>query len=127
MIRVTINTFGYDQGAPAEASDIHLDIRRHVLDTHQIPVSETRTGLDPNIATAVLAAAGVAGIVDNTAMLAIGILQDVADARSRLVKISVGDTRGVHWSVGIAEEIANVLRMNGVPTEVFHREITHQD
>lgn len=123
MVRVTISTFGHDHGAPEEPSDITLDIRRHVLATHEIPNAELRTGLDPNIANTVLSAAGVARLVDNTALLAIGLLEDVADARARLVKIAVGDARGVHWSVGIAEEIARVLRQNDVETEVVHREI----
>ncbi|RPK32658.1 glmZ(sRNA)-inactivating NTPase [Streptomyces sp. ADI92-24] len=123
MVRVTINSFGYVHGAPEEPSDITLDIRRHVPGTHQIPDAEPRTGLDPEIANAVLAASGVARLVDNTALLAAGILDDVADARARLVKIAVGDARGVHWSVGIAEEIARVLRQNGVEAEVVHREI----
>ncbi|MEU5091128.1 RNase adapter RapZ [Streptomyces sp. NPDC021356] len=123
MVRVTINTFGYGHGTPEEPSDITLDIRRHVLATHQIPDAEQRTGLDPDIANTVLSAAGVARLVDNTALLAIGLLEDVADARARLVKIAVGDARGVHWSVGIAEEIARVLRQNHVETEVVHREI----
>ncbi|MFE9406890.1 hypothetical protein ACFYNY_34845 [Streptomyces sp. NPDC006530] len=124
MVRVTINTFGYDHGAPEEPSDITLDIRRHVfLATHQVPDAEQRTGLDPDIANTVLSAAGVARLVDNTALLAIGLLEDVADARARLVKIAVGDARGVHWSVGIAEGIARVLRQNDVETEVVHREI----
>ncbi|MGW1819799.1 RapZ C-terminal domain-containing protein [Streptomyces sp. NPDC002125] len=123
MVRVTINTFGHDHGTPEEPSDITLDIRRHVMATHQIPDGEQRTGLDPDIAHTVLSAAGVARLVDNTALLAIGLLEDVADARARLVKIAVGDARGVHWSVGIAEEIARALRQNDVETEVVHREI----
>ncbi|WP_331720902.1 hypothetical protein OG306_40680 (plasmid) [Streptomyces sp. NBC_01241] len=123
MVRVTISTFGYDHGTPEEPSDITLDIRRHVLATHQIPDAEQRTGLDPVIANTVLSAAGVARLVDNTALLAIGLLEDVADARARLVKIAVGDAGGVHWSVGVAEEIARVLRQNDVETEVVHREI----
>ncbi|WP_432140083.1 RapZ C-terminal domain-containing protein [Streptomyces sp. bgisy154] len=123
MVRVTINSFGYDHGAPEEPGDLTLDIRRHVLATHQIPDAEQRTGLDPDIANKVLSAAGVARLVDNTALFAIGLLEGVADARGRQVKIAVGDARGVHWSVGIAEEIARVLRQNGVETEVVHREI----
>ncbi|WP_371801495.1 hypothetical protein OHA38_43740 (plasmid) [Streptomyces sp. NBC_01732] len=123
MVRVTITSFGYVHGTPEEPADVTLDIRRHVLETHQIPDAEPRTGLDPDIASAVLAASGVARLVDNTALLAAGLLEDVADARARLVKIAVGDARGVHWSVGIAEEIARVLRQNGVEAEVGHREI----
>ncbi|MFE9613127.1 hypothetical protein [Streptomyces sp. NPDC006012] len=123
MVRVTITTFGYVDGRAPEPADITLDIRRHVLDTHQIPAAETRTGLDPVIADTVLSASGVARIVDNLALLAAGILDDVADARARLVKIAVGDHRGVHWAVAIGEDVARVLRMNGVDTEVIHREI----
>lgn len=123
MVRVTITSFGYVHGAPEAPSDITLDIRRHVLGTHQIPDAEPRTGLDPDIADAVRAAAGVTRLVRQTAMLAVAVLEDVADARGRLVKIAVGDARGVHWSVGVAEEIARVLRVNDVETEVVHREI----
>ncbi|MFE2529461.1 hypothetical protein ACFXEL_35140 [Streptomyces sp. NPDC059382] len=123
MVRVAINTFGYDHGTPEEPSDITLDIRRHVLASHPIPDAEQRTGLDPDIANTVLSAAGVARLVDNTARLAIGLLEDVADARARLVRIAVGDAGGVHWAVGIAEEIARVLRQNDVETEAVHREI----
>ncbi|MFB6670439.1 RapZ C-terminal domain-containing protein [Streptomyces parvus] len=127
MIGVAIDSFGHDHGTLKEPSDITLDIRRHVLATHQIPDAEQRTGLDPDIANAVLSAAGVARLVDNTALLAIGLLEDVADARARMVKIAVGDARGVHWAVSIAEEIARVLRHNHVETEVFHREIQIPD
>ncbi|MYS36344.1 UPF0042 nucleotide-binding protein [Streptomyces sp. KhCrAH-43] len=123
MVRVTIHTFGFDHGAPEEPSDFTLDIRRHIPATGQIPDGEQRTGLDLDIANTVLAAAGVARLVDNTALLAIGLLEDAADARARLVKIAMGDARGVHWSVAIAEEIARVLRQNDVETEVVHREI----
>lgn len=123
MVRVTINTFGYDRGSPAEPSDITLDIRRHILATHQIPDAEQRTGLDPDIANTVLSTAGVERLVGKTAMLAVALLEDVADARARLVKITVGDDRGVLWSVAIAEEIARVLRVNEIESEVVHREI----
>ncbi|MFE5866219.1 hypothetical protein ACFQ77_37560 [Streptomyces virginiae] len=123
MVRVTLNTFGYDHGTPEEPSDITLDIRRHVLATHQIPDAEQRTGLDPDITNTVLSTAGVERLVGKTAMLAVALLEDVADARARLVKIAVGDARGVLWSVAIAEEIARVLRVNGIETEVVHREI----
>ncbi|MFD4320529.1 hypothetical protein [Streptomyces sp. NPDC058548] len=122
MVRVTISTFGYDHGTPAEPSDITLDIRRHFV-ARPFLDTDPRTGLDPDIANTVLSATGVARLVDNTALLAIGLLEDVADARARLVKIAVGDARGVHWPVGIAEEIAQVLRQNGVETEVVHREL----
>ncbi|MFJ4342934.1 hypothetical protein [Streptomyces sp. NPDC088915] len=123
MVRVTITTFGFDHGTPDEPSDLTLDIRRHIPAAHQIPAAEPRTGLDPDIANTVLSAPGVARLVDNTALLAVGLLEDVADARARLVKIAVADARGVHWSVSIAEEAAQVLRQNGVETEVAHREI----
>ncbi|MFH8642010.1 RapZ C-terminal domain-containing protein [Streptomyces goshikiensis] len=123
MVRVTINTFGYDHGAPEESSDITLDIRRHVLATDQIPEAEQRTGLDPDIANTILSTAGVQRLVGKTAMLAVALLEDVADARARLVKIAVGDARGALWSVAIAEEIARVLRVNEIETEVVHREI----
>ncbi|MFE4264580.1 hypothetical protein [Streptomyces sp. NPDC056883] len=123
MVRVTINTFGYDRGSPAEPNDITLDIRRHILATDQIPDAEQRTGLDPDIANTVLSTAGVERLVGKTAMLAVALLEDVADARARLVKIAVGDARGVLWSVAIAEEIARVLRVNEIETEVVHREI----
>ncbi|MGA5643270.1 RapZ C-terminal domain-containing protein [Streptomyces cinereoruber] len=123
MVRVTIDTFGYDHGTPENPSDLTLDIRRHVPATPQIPDAEQRTGLDPEIANTVLSAAGVARLVDNAALLAIGLLEDVADARARLVKIAVGDARGVHGAVSIAEEIAQVLRQNDVEAEVVHREI----
>lgn len=86
-------------------------------------MTEIRTGQDPDIASAVLSAAGVARIVDNTAFLATGILEDVADARARLVKIAIGDARGVHWAVAVGEEIARVLHANDVESEVTHRDI----
>ncbi len=75
----------------------------------------------PDIANAVLSAAGVARLVDNTALLAIELLEDIPDARP--VKIAVGDATGVHWAVGIAEEIDQVLRQNGIETVTAHREI----
>lgn len=128
MIRATVVTsFGFDHAVPQEPSDVTLDLRRNVLAIHQIPPQEPRTGLDPVIARAVLSAAGVARLVDNTAVLAIGVLDDVADAHGRLVRIAVGDDIGVHWAVAIAEEIASVLRRHGVETEVFHREIDVTD
>ncbi|MFF1733781.1 hypothetical protein [Streptomyces sp. NPDC058247] len=125
MVSVTITTFGYDHGTPAELSDIALDIRRHFFfrGTRQIPDTEQRTGLDPYIANTVLSAAGVARLVDNTAMVAVGLLADVADTRARPLKIAVGDDQGVHWSVAIAEEIARILVQCGIETEVVHSEI----
>ncbi|MEV8336545.1 hypothetical protein [Streptomyces niveus] len=66
---------------------------------------------------------GVARLVENTALLAIGVVNDVADAHDRLVKVAVGDDIGVHWAVAIAEAIASVLRSNGVETAVLHHEI----
>ncbi|MDW8803650.1 RNase adapter RapZ [Streptomyces scabiei] len=125
MVSVTITTFGYGADVAPEHSDITLDIRRHVAPTRQIPAAELRTGLDPSIASTVLSAPGVSRIVDNMALLVIGILEDVADAhRGRLVRIAIGDLRGVHWAVAIGEEIARVLDANGVESEVTHREIT---
>jgi UPF0042 nucleotide-binding protein len=123
LIRVDIDSFGYDHGPLADPATITLDLRGQILDTHQIPATEPRTGLDPDIAESVLESAGARRWIANTVRTVLHLLEDEADARLWKVTVAVGCATGIHQSPAVAEEIGHQLHEAGCVNEVWHREL----
>lgn len=121
-IQVTITSFGYGH-SPAPQADITIDTRRHLRNPHDDPSMRKLTGLHSAVRQHVLNTPGARGLITSTAVMARELLEDVADARFKLVAIAIGCVGGRHRSAALAEEIGVELRARGIGVEVFHRDV----
>lgn len=121
-IQVVITSFGYGHN-PAPTADFTIDARRHLRNPHADPAMRQLTGLNTTVRKHVLNTPGARRLIDSTALLVQGLLNDTADARMRLVTVATGCVGGRHRSVALAEEIAVALRANGIGVEIEHRDV----
>lgn len=121
-VQVVVTSFGYGH-SPAPEADITLDTRRHLRNPHADPAMRQLTGMDRSVRQHVLTTPGVRRLITTTDAMVRALLDDVADARSRLVRVATGCVGGRHRSVVLAEEIATELRAHGIGAEVAHRDI----
>lgn len=121
-IQVVVTSFGYGH-APAPEANITIDARRHLRNPHEDPAMRTLTGLNDRVRAHVRDTPGASWLVANTALMARGLLDSVADARQHLVTVATGCVGGRHRSVALAEDIALTLRAQGIGVEVEHRDI----
>ena len=125
MIRVQVVSYGRAIGAPPAAANVVVDARC-VPD----PIGDRTdlwgmTGLDPDIARAVLASPAAVDLVRHTVALTHHqIARARAGGRDHLVVVAVGCTAGQHRSVVIAEQIARTIaRWRDVRVAVVHRDL----
>ena len=116
--QVVITSFGYRHAAAPEA-DITLDVRRNLRDPHTSPGMRRRTGRSPKVRRHVLATPGARELIRHTVVSAL----DLMLATGWRVTIATGCAGGRHRSVALAEEIARLIRREGITATVHHRVI----
>lgn len=120
-IRVTVMSFGFKYGIPADADN--------VADVRFLPnpywVSELRhlTGHDQPVAEYVLAQDGAREFAHSYADLMESILGGYTRELKPFVTIAIGCTGGKHRSVAIAEFISDILREKGHHVRTLHRDL----
>lgn len=115
---ITVVSFGYGHGTPPEA-DVTLDTRRLLRNPSADPRMRELTGLDDPVRLHVLDTPGAVRLVEDTADL----VSDLHHLTGGPVTVAIGCVGGRHRSVALAEELAGVLRRDGVKTEVEHRDV----
>jgi UPF0042 nucleotide-binding protein len=96
----------------------------HLRNPHDDPALRHRTGLDDDVRDHVLRTPGAMTTVVRIAESAKSLLFSYANARQRLVRVTVACRGGRHRSVAIAEQVAECLRIDAVGVEVEHHHIT---
>jgi RNase adapter protein RapZ len=122
--RVTVMSFGYKYGLPADA-DMVADCR-FLPNPHWVPELRMRTGLDPTVSDYVLAQASAEPFVERFEATLRVVLDGYEREGKRYALLAVGCTGGKHRSVAMAEEIARRLRADDeVSTDVtvVHRDV----
>lgn len=115
---ITVVSFGYGH-APAPEADITIDTRRRLRNPSADPRMRELTGLDDPVRLHVLGTPGAVRLVEDTADLA----ADLQQLTGGPVTVAIGCVGGRHRSVALAEELAGVLRRDGVKTTVEHRDV----
>ncbi|PJJ72231.1 UPF0042 nucleotide-binding protein [Diaminobutyricimonas aerilata] len=121
-VHVTILSFGYKYGLPADA-DLVADCR-FLPNPFWIPELRAHTGLDEQVSSYVLAQDGATDFLDGYSHAVAPVLAGYQRENKRHATIAVGCTGGKHRSVAMAEELASRLRgLPGVAVNVKHRDL----
>jgi len=121
-LRVTIESFGYKYGLPADA-DLVADCR-FLPNPFWIPELKPLNGQDERVRDYVLAQEGALDFVDGYASAMAPVFAGFQRENKRHATIAIGCTGGKHRSVAIAEELATRLRsLPGVVVSVKHRDL----
>lgn len=118
---VTLQSFGFKKGAPADA-DLVFDVR-FLRNPHFVPRLRPLTGLDPRVSRFVLREAPAQRFLALTTSLMRFLLpQYIAEGKAYLT-VAIGCTGGRHRSVAIAEALGRALkRTKDVQLRVRHRD-----
>jgi RNase adaptor protein for sRNA GlmZ degradation len=116
---VNLVSFGYLFGA-APAADITVDLRVHFRDPHTDPALRGLTAADQAVTRAVLATPGVPLLCDAIAATAMAYR---AWPSLKPVTVAIGCAGGRHRSAVVAEDVATLLDVDGVPVTVVHRDM----
>ncbi|WP_436759299.1 RapZ C-terminal domain-containing protein [Streptosporangium sp. V21-05] len=116
--QVVITSFGYRHAGPP-AADLTVDARRVLRDPHTSPAMRQRTGRSPKVRRHVLVTPGARELIRHTVVCAL----DLMLATGWRITIATGSTGGRHRSVVLAEEIARLIRREGITAAVHHRDV----
>ena len=121
-LRVTIESFGYKYGLPADA-DLVADCR-FLPNPFWIPELKSLNGQDAAVRDYVLAQAGASDFVTDYARAMAPVFAGFQRENKRHATIAIGCTGGKHRSVAIAEELATRIgSLPGVVVSVKHRDL----
>lgn len=121
-LRVTIESFGFKHGLPADA-DLVADCR-FLPNPFWLPELKALNGLDSAVSEYVLAQPGAEEFVDAYTRAMVPVFAGFQRENKRHATIAMGCTGGKHRSVAIAEELATRLRsLPGVVVSVKHRDV----
>jgi RNase adapter protein RapZ len=116
---LTLLSFGYKHGLPAEA-DMVLDVR-FLPNPYFVAALSAKAGTDPEVAAYVLEVAEAREFLDRTQALLEFLLPHVEREGKGYFTIAVGCTGGRHRSVAIAAELAR--RLSGHQVTLRHRDL----
>ena len=123
-MRVTVMSFGYKYGLPADA-DMVADCR-FLPNPHWVPELRMRTGLDPEVADYVLSQPAAEPFVEQFESTLRLVLEGYQREGKRYALIAIGCTGGKHRSVAITEALSRRLETDaGVTADVtvVHRDV----
>jgi RNase adapter protein RapZ len=123
-VRVTVMSFGFKYGTPADA-DIVLDCR-FLPNPHWVAELRMRTGLDPAVSGYVLEQPAAPAYLSAVQEALRVTLRGYADEGKRYALVAMGCTGGKHRSVAMAEELTRRLQADpDVPADVtaVHRDV----
>jgi UPF0042 nucleotide-binding protein len=121
-VQVTVMSFGFKYGAPADA-DLIADAR-FLPNPFWIPELRSHTGLDGDVRDYVLAQDGAEEFIESYAKALEPVLAGYQRENKRHATIAVGCTGGKHRSVAVAQKLADVIaEYPGVVVSVKHRDL----
>jgi UPF0042 nucleotide-binding protein len=121
---VTLQSFGFKNGAPADA-DVVFDVR-FLKNPHFVPALRPLTGLDGKVARYVLRDPAAKKFLTLTTSLMKFLLPQYITEGKAYLTIAIGCTGGRHRSVAMAEALGKSLaRVKGVQLRIRHRDAAH--
>lgn len=121
-VQVTVMSFGFKYGAPADA-DLIADAR-FLPNPFWVPELRSHTGLDAEVSSYVLAQEGAEDFLTNYAKALEPVLAGYQRENKRHATIAIGCTGGKHRSVAVARRLAEIIATYpGVGVNVKHRDL----
>lgn len=120
-LRITVMSFGFKHGIPVDA-DMVADAR-FLPNPYWDLALRDRTGLDPDVAEAVLSGDGAREFLDHLAALVRTTRDGYLREGKRFVTVAVGCTGGKHRSVALTEALSRMLETPNVLIGVEHRDL----
>jgi len=117
---VTITSFGFLHGAAPEGQHLTVDLRHHFRDPHHDASLRYATAEDDRVYQAVLGTAGISELVVDVARMVLAFLDGPVPGP---VNVALGCAGGRHRAAAVAIATAGVLRQQGVPVAVTHRDM----
>jgi UPF0042 nucleotide-binding protein len=123
---VTILSFGFQNGPPAEA-DLVFDLR-FLKNPHWVPALRPKTGKDPAVAAYIRRQPQARTAIKKLSSLLRWMVPLYVQEGKTYLTIAIGCTGGRHRSVYVAEALKRELAgLKGVSTRVTHRDLVkHQ-
>jgi UPF0042 nucleotide-binding protein len=120
-LTVSVTSFSYRRGLPRQA-DIVFDVR-FLANPHYDEDLRQRTGRDPGVAAYIANDPAFTPFFESLSALLLSLLPHYDREGKTYLTIAVGCTGGRHRSVFVAERLAVLLRDNGQPVTLRHRDI----
>ena len=120
-IHATVVSFGFKYGIPVDA-DLVVDMR-FLPNPHWVPELRPHTGLEPDVRDYVIGHPDAKPFLDKYEELLKTLAAGYLREGKRYITVAVGCTGGKHRSIAMAEELAERMRSNGIPTLVTHRDL----
>ena len=120
-MQTTVVSFGYKHGLPLDA-DVVLDCR-FLPNPHWVDDLRPLSGLDPAVSRYVLDRPAAREFLANLQRMLTQLVPAYAAEGKAYLTIALGCTGGRHRSVAIAEEVARLMRRDGLAAGVLHRDI----
>ena len=121
-LRVTVESFGYKYGLPADA-DLVADCR-FLPNPYWVPELKPLTGLDEAVRDYVLGLQGAGTFLDDYTRTLGTVFDGFQRENKRHVTVAIGCTGGKHRSIAMAEELGRRLREQpGLAVSVKHRDL----
>lgn len=122
-LQVTIRSFGFRHGVPAEA-DLVFDVR-FLPNPHFVPALRESSGRSPRVAQYVLRTPSARKFMKLTGRLLTFLLPQYISEGKTYLTIAIGCTGGRHRSVAIALALARTLeRVKDARVRVEHRDVS---
>lgn len=120
-LHITVMSFGFKHGIPVDA-DMVADAR-FLPNPYWDERLRERTGLDAEVASAVLSGDGAPDFMDHLAALVRTTRDGYLREGKRFVTVAVGCTGGKHRSVALTEALSTTLEAPNVKVGIEHRDI----
>nr|MBF0222955.1 RNase adapter RapZ [Desulfobulbaceae bacterium] len=118
---VTVVSFGFKHGPPAEA-DILFDVR-FLPNPYFVPELKDHTGLEPQVSSFVLKSEAATEFLGKLTPLLQFLIPQYKKEGKAYLTIGIGCTGGKHRSVSIAGKLKQVLEEAGESVSVNHRDL----
>lgn len=116
-----VTSFSYRHGVPREA-DLVFDAR-FLANPHWDPALRPLTGRDDSVAAYIRRDPDYASFMEHLTNLLLPLLPRYQQEGKSYLTIAIGCTGGRHRSVCIAEELTNIIALNGYVVGVGHRDM----
>jgi RNase adapter protein RapZ len=120
-VHATVVSFGFKYGIPVDA-DLVVDMR-FLPNPHWVPELRPHTGLESDVRDYVIGHPDAKPFLDKYEELLKTLAAGYLREGKRYMTVAVGCTGGKHRSIAMAEELAERMRSNGIPTLVTHRDL----
>lgn len=120
-LALAVTSFSYRRGLPREA-DLVFDVR-FLANPHYEERLRSKSGMEPDVGAYIADDPAFAPFFANLTTLVLSLLPHYSREGKSYLTIALGCTGGRHRSVFVAEKLAGLLRDEGHPVNLRHRDM----